>query len=68
MKQLKQVSYIQGHGYPTANYPYGDNGGEVGFTDGSFVWFSKDMLNRLEPNIGDGLMVDRPLWRKTHEL
>lgn len=59
---LRQVSYVQYHEYLGGKF--GTNGGEVGFTDGSFVWFTQEGIEQLDPKIGDGLMVNNPLRRR----
>lgn len=62
---LKQVSFVQYHAPPTyrpRNYP---NGGEVRFTDGTLSWYGQALLERLNPKVGDGLMViERDTFRR----
>ena len=54
---LKQVSFVQYHAAPSDKPRHYPNGGEVRFTDGTLIWYGQSGLERIDPKIGDGLMV-----------
>jgi len=67
-KVLRQVKYVQCFGYPCVSDLWDKwhniHGGEIGFTDNTFIWAGVEYLRRNDPQIGHGLMVNKPLRRE----